>query len=212
MTRHCVNGSPRSAPSCPPWEHDFPRSPACVVSLFFFSSRRRHTRWPRDWSSDVCSSDLLPRLDAYVDSWRALIKLRDDGVVRSIGVSNFTAAHLDRVIAETDVVPAVNQVELHPYFSQRELRAAHAERGVLTQAWSPLARNPRLLTEPALEQIADHHGVEVSQVVLRWHTQLGVVPVPKSASPERQRLNLEVFDVELSASELSQIAALERGR
>src|SRR5690625_778280 len=212
MTRHCVNGSPRSAPSCPPWEHDFPRSPACVVSLFFFSSRRRHTRWPRDWSSDVCSSDLLPRLDKYVDSWRALVKLRDDGVVRSIGVSNFTAAHLDRIIAETDVAPAVNQVELHPYFTQSEQRAADAERTVLTQSWSPLARNAALLTEPSLEEIAGRHGVEVSQVVLRWHVQLGVVPIPKSASPHRQRTNLDVFGFELSESEMRQVSALERGR
>jgi len=154
----------------------------------------------------------LPRLDKYVDSWRALVKLRDDGVVRSIGVSNFTAAHLDRIIAETDVAPAVNQVELHPYFTQSEQRAADAERTVLTQSWSPLARNAALLTEPSLEEIAGRHGVEVSQVVLRWHVQLGVVPIPKSASPHRQRTNLDVFGFELSESEMRQVSALERGR
>ncbi|HLS73871.1 MAG TPA: aldo/keto reductase [Actinomycetaceae bacterium] len=154
----------------------------------------------------------LPRLDKYVDSWRALVKLRDDGVVRSIGVSNFTAAHLDRIIAETDVAPAVNQVELHPYFPQAQLRAADAERTVLTQSWSPLARSAALLTEPVLEQIAERHGVEVAQVVLRWHVQLGALPIPKSASPDRQRLNLDIFHFELSDSEMNQISSLERGR
>ncbi len=154
----------------------------------------------------------LPRVDRYVDSWRAMVKLREEGVVRSIGVSNFTAAHLDRVVAETDVVPAVNQIELHPYFTQPELRAANAERTVLTQSWSPLARSSRLLTEPAVEQVAGRHGVEASQVVLRWHVQLGAVPIPKSASPHRQRVNLDVFGFELSESEMKQISALERGR
>ena len=154
----------------------------------------------------------LPRLDKYVDSWRALVKLREDGVVRSIGVSNFTAAHLDRIIAETDVAPAVNQIELHPYFTQADMRAADAERTVLTQSWSPLARSASLLTEPALEQIAGRHGVEAAQVVLRWHVQLGVLPIPKSASPDRQSLNLDVFGFELSESEMAQISGLERGR
>lgn len=154
----------------------------------------------------------LPRLDKYVDSWRALVKLRDDGAVRSIGVSNFTAAHLDRIIAETDVAPAVNQIELHPYFPQAQMRAADTERTVLTQSWSPLARSAAMLTEPVLEQIAERHGVEVAQVVLRWHVQLGALPIPKSASPDRQRLNLDIFHFELSESEMSQISALERGR
>ena len=154
----------------------------------------------------------LPRVDKYVDSWRAVVKLRDEGVVRSIGVSNFTAAHLDRIVAETDVAPAVNQIELHPYFTQPELRAANAERTVLTQSWSPLARSAALLSEPVLEQIAARHDVETSQVVLRWHVQLGVLPIPKSASPVRQRSNLEVFGFELSESEMGQISALQRGR
>ncbi|WP_324653464.1 aldo/keto reductase [Georgenia sp. H159] len=154
----------------------------------------------------------LPRVDKYVDSWRAMVKLREDGVVRSIGVSNFTAAHLDRIIAETDVAPAVNQIELHPYFTQAEQRAADTERTVLTESWSPLARNAQLLSEPAVEQIAARHEVENSQVVLRWHIQLGVVPIPKSASPDRQSSNLDVFGFELSDSEMRQISALDRGR
>jgi len=154
----------------------------------------------------------LPRVDKYVDSWRAMITLREEGVVRSIGVSNFSVAHLDRIIAETDVAPAVNQIELHPYFTQRDLRAADAERTVLTQSWRPLARGAELLTEPVIEQIAGRHDVEVSQVVLRWHVQLGVLPIPKSSSPVRQRSNLEVFGFELSESEMAQISALHRGR
>lgn len=154
----------------------------------------------------------LPRVDKFVDSWRAMIKLREDGVVRSIGVSNFTAAHIERLVAETDVAPAVNQIELHPYFSQPSLRATDAERGIITQSWSPLGRKSSLLAEPTLDQIAGRHGVQISQVVLRWHIQLGALPIPKSASPQRQRTNLDVFGFELSDSEMSQITALERGR
>lgn len=154
----------------------------------------------------------LPRLDAYVDSWLAMIKLRQEGTVRSIGVSNFTAAHLDRLVAATDVVPAVNQIELHPYFPQQEMRAADAERGIITQSWSPLGRKSDLLSNPRLAEIAEHHGVEISQVVLRWHIQLGAVPIPKSVSAERQRSNLDVFGFELSEQEMALVTGLEQGR
>ena len=154
----------------------------------------------------------LPRLEKYLDTWRALIKLRDDGVVRSIGVSNFSAAHLDRVVEETGVVPAVNQVELHPYFSQSDLRAVHAERGIVTQSWSPLGRKSDLLTDAAVDEIARRHGVENTQVVLRWHVQLGAVAIPKSSDAQRQRSNLDVFGFELSEDEMAQVSALDRGR
>ncbi|MEE6282105.1 aldo/keto reductase [Georgenia sp. MJ170] len=154
----------------------------------------------------------LPRLDKFVDTWRAMIKLRDDGVVRSIGVSNFTAVHIDRLVAATDVMPAVNQIELHPYFAQAQLRAVDAERGIVTQSWSPLGRRSDLLADATLDQIAGRHGVQISQVVLRWHVQLGALPIPKSASAERQRTNLDVFGFELSDSEMAQITGLERGR
>ncbi|NUO40917.1 MAG: aldo/keto reductase [Streptomyces sp.] len=148
----------------------------------------------------------LPRVDKYVDSWRAMIKLRDDGLVRSIGVSNFTREHIERLEKETGVLPSVNQVELHPHFPQEELRAFHAAKGVLTESWSPLGRGSGLLDDPVVISVAEAHGVTPGQVVLRWHTQLGAVPIPKSADPERQRANLDVFGFELSPGQLAAIA------
>ena len=148
----------------------------------------------------------LPRIDKYVDSWRAMIKLREDGLVRSIGVSNFTAGHLDRLRAETGVLPSVNQIELHPLLPQDELRAVHARLGIRTESWSPLGRGSTVLKDPAIGAVADAHGVTPAQVVLRWHTQLGAVPIPKSANPERQRANLDLFGFELSADEMARVA------
>jgi len=153
-----------------------------------------------------------PRVDKYVDSWRAMIKLRADGLVRSIGVSNFTAEHLDRLDRETGVRPAVNQIELHPYFPQPEMRAVDAYHGVLTQSWSPLGRAKDVLDEDAITAAARAHDVTPAQVVLRWHHQLGAVPIPKSASPQRQRANLDVFGFALTADEMSAVSDLERGR
>ncbi|MCR2826744.1 aldo/keto reductase [Microbacterium sp. zg.Y909] len=153
-----------------------------------------------------------PSVDKYVDSWRAMIELRERGTVRSIGVSNFTAAMLTRLIEETGVVPAVNQVELHPYFPQSELRAFHESRGIRTESWSPLARRSELLAEPVLAEIAAAHGVTPTQAVLRWHTQLGSTPIPKSASAERQRENADVFGFALTDDEIALLSGLERGR
>ncbi|WP_181781888.1 aldo/keto reductase [Pseudonocardia pini] len=153
----------------------------------------------------------LPRLDRYVDSWKAMITLRDEGLVRSIGVSNFTEAHLRRVIDETGVVPVMNQVEMHPYFPQAELRAVHAELGIVTESWSPMGRG-ELLAEPVVTDIAQAHGVTPAQAVLRWHVQLGAVPIPKSERPERQRQNIDLFGFALSADEVAALSALERGR
>lgn len=154
----------------------------------------------------------LPRVDKYVDSWRALVRLHEEGVLRSIGVSNFTEAHLQRLADETGVVPSVNQVELHPYFPQADLRAVHDRMGVVTESWSPLAKRSELLTEGVVTDIARAHERTPSQVVLRWHVELGAVPVPKSADPERQRENLDVFDFSLSSDEVAAISGLERGR
>ncbi|MFC9504653.1 aldo/keto reductase [Streptomyces sp. NPDC057002] len=148
----------------------------------------------------------LPRVDRYVDSWKAMIKLREEGLVRSIGVSNFTAAHIERLEKETGVLPSVNQIELHPFLPQEELRAFHAGKGIVTESWSPLGRGTPLLRDPAVARIAEAHGVSAGQVVLRWHTQLGAVPIPKSANPERQRANLDVFAFELSEDELRTVA------
>ncbi|SEO31923.1 aldo/keto reductase [Actinacidiphila rubida] len=149
----------------------------------------------------------LPRLDRYADSWRAMVKLREEGLVRSIGVSNFTAEHVDRLERETGVLPSVNQIEMHPLFPQEELREQMAARGVVVESWSPLGRGGDLLGAPAVTAAAAAHGRTPGQVVLRWHTQLGVVPIPKSGDPARQRENLDVFGFTLDAEELTAISA-----
>lgn len=148
----------------------------------------------------------LPRADRYVDSWRAMIKLREEGLVRSIGVSNFTAAHIERLEKETGVLLTVNQIEAHPLFPQDALRAFHASKGIVTESWSPLGRGSALLDDPAVISVAEAHGVTPGQAVLRWHVQLGAVPIPKSADPERQRANLDVFGFELGAAQMAAIA------
>ncbi|PAZ15160.1 aldo/keto reductase [Streptomyces sp. SA15] len=148
----------------------------------------------------------LPRVGKYVDSWKAMIKLREEGLVRSIGVSNFTAEHIERVEKETGVLPAVNQIELHPFFPQDQLRAFHAGKGILTESWSPLGRGTSLLDDPVVGTVAEAHGVTPGQVVLRWHIQLGALPIPKSGDPERQRENLDVFGFELGPEQMTAIA------
>ena len=153
-----------------------------------------------------------PSVGKFVDTWRGMIELRERGLVRSIGVSNFTEQMLTRLIDETGVTPAVNQVELHPYFPQGALRAYHAEHGIRTESWSPLARRSELLQEQVLQELAEINGVTPTQVVLRWHVQIGSTPIPKSADAERQRENADVFGFELTTDEVAAISALERGR
>lgn len=153
----------------------------------------------------------LPRLDLYVDTWRALIEMREEGLIRSIGVSNFTAEHLRRLHEETGVMPAVNQIEMHPYFVQEQLRAVHDQHGIVTQAWSPLGRASELRNDAVLNEIAREHGVTPGQVVLRWHLQHGVIPLPASSNPERQRDNLSL-GFELSGEQMIRIDHLEQGR
>ncbi|MGV9350379.1 aldo/keto reductase [Streptomyces spiralis] len=145
----------------------------------------------------------LPRVGKYVDSWKAMIRLREDGLVRSIGVSNFTRGHIERLEKETGVLPSVNQIELHPLLPQEELRAFHADKGILTESWSPLGRGSGVLDDPAVVAVAEALGVTPGQAVLRWHTQLGAVPVPKSADPGRQRENLDLFGFELAPDQLA---------
>ncbi|GHB58875.1 oxidoreductase [Streptomyces viridiviolaceus] len=154
----------------------------------------------------------LPRVDKYVDSWKAMVKLREDGLVRSIGVSNFTAEHIERLEKETGVLPSVNQIELHPLFPQDELRAFHERKGIRTESWSPLGRGSDLLGDPAVASVAEDHGVTPAQVVLRWHTQLGAVPIPKSSDPERQRANLDVFGFTLDDVQMRAVADRSRRR
>ena len=154
----------------------------------------------------------LPSRDRYVDTWRAFEQLYRDGRVRAIGVSNFTPTHLRRLFAETEVRPVVNQVELHPWFPQDELRAFHADHQIVTEAWGPIGQGGALLAEPALAQISQAHSVTPAQVVLRWHLQLGNVVIPKSVTPARIRANIDVADFELSTEEMAQVSGLDRGR
>lgn len=151
----------------------------------------------------------LPRRDLYVDTWRGLVHLRERGLARSIGVSNFTPAHLERLVDEVGVTPAVNQVEMHPRFAQHDLRAVHAQMGIQTESWSPLGQRKPPFDEAVIADAAAAHGVSPAQVVLRWHVQLGSVPIPKSQTPERQAANLDVFGFELSDDEMAAIATLD---
>ncbi|WP_404445968.1 aldo/keto reductase [Microbacterium marinum] len=153
-----------------------------------------------------------PSVDKFVDTYRAMIDLQKDGLVGSVGVSNFTEPMLTRIVEATGVVPAVNQVELHPYFPQAHLRAFHASQGIRTESWSPLARRSELLSEEVVIETAAAHGVTPTQVVLRWHVQLGSTPIPKSADPARQTENADVFGFSLTDAEVAAISALERGR
>lgn len=154
----------------------------------------------------------MPAKAAYIDSWLAL---QDgpyaDGRVRALGVSNFTHAHLRRLTLAVDVKPAINQIELHPYFPQAEARAFHADHEIVTQAWSPIGQGKGLLEEPVLASVAEQHGVTPAQVVLRWHVQLGNVAIPKSVTPERIAANLDVFGFELSAGDMAQVSGLDNG-
>lgn len=151
-----------------------------------------------------------PSVGKYLEAWRALVDLREQGLVRSIGVSNFTDEHLTTIIDETGVTPSVNQVELHPYFPQVQMRATHERLGIRTESWSPLGKRRAPFAEPPVADAAEQHGVTPGQVILRWQVQLGSIPIPKSATPERQRQNLDVFGFELTDDEVAAISALER--
>jgi 2,5-diketo-D-gluconate reductase A len=155
----------------------------------------------------------LPRVDKYVDSWRAMIAMQAQGVIRSIGVSNFTPAQVSRLIDETGVTPVVNQVELHPQFGQADLLAFDDSLGIVTEAWSPIGAHLVKITDaPEVVSIALAHSVTPTQVVLRWHVQRGAVPIPKSGNPARQRENLDVFGFELTDADVAAISRLECGR
>ncbi|WP_236793148.1 aldo/keto reductase [Amycolatopsis sp. GM8] len=151
-----------------------------------------------------------PGRGTYLDSWRALEKLYADGRVRAIGVSNFHVQHLRRLFDETDIVPAVNQIELHPNLAQLALRTFHAEHGIVTEAWSPLAKG-RLLMDRAITGLAAKYGKTPAQIVLRWHLQIGTVAIPKSATPSRIRENFEIFDFELAPDDVLVIDELDNG-
>ncbi|MFF5664500.1 aldo/keto reductase [Streptomyces griseofuscus] len=154
----------------------------------------------------------LPARDTYVDTYKALEKLYADGRVRAIGVSNFLPEHLRRLAEETSVIPAVNQIELHPHLQQHAAREYHAEQGIRTEAWSPLGQGKGLLEVPAIVAIAQKHNRTPAQVVLRWHVQQGTIVIPKSVTPSRIKENIEVFDFSLDAEDLAAIGALNEDR
>src|SRR3954469_8516328 len=151
-----------------------------------------------------------PGQDRYVEAWQALVEAQRAGLTRAIGVSNFQPEHLARIIDATGVTPAVNQIELHPYFQQAELRAEHERRGIVTESWSPLAQGA-VLDDPVITEIAQAHDRTPGQVVIRWHLQLGCVVIPKSVTPARIAENFDVSGFELADDEMQRIATLDRG-
>jgi 2,5-diketo-D-gluconate reductase A len=153
----------------------------------------------------------VPAADRFVETWRAFERIREEGRSRTIGVSNFRVQDLERLERETDALPTINQVELHPRFHQEELRAWHREHGIATEAWSPLGQGA-LLDEQPIVRVAERHGRTPAQAILRWHIQLGNVVIPKSATPSRIRENFEIFDFELDDADMEEIASLDTGR
>ncbi|QFU16633.1 aldo/keto reductase [Microvirga thermotolerans] len=149
-----------------------------------------------------------PHRDRYLDTWRAFVRLKEEGRVRSIGVSNFEAEHLDRIIGETGVVPVLNQIELHPRFQQKALREAHRRRGIVTQSWSPLGQGT-LLRDPVIASVAEKHRRSPAQVIIRWHVENGLIVIPKSVTPGRIVENLDVFGFRLDAEDMERIAGLD---
>ena len=151
-----------------------------------------------------------PQQDLYVEAWQALIEAKKRGYIRSIGVCNFLPEHLVRLEKETGVKPSLNQIELHPFFNQEPQRKWHEENNITTQSWSPLARANALLENETIREIADHHHKSISQIILRWHYQLGAISIPKSSSPERRLENITIFDFMLNETEMNLIAELTR--
>ncbi|MFI6348085.1 aldo/keto reductase [Streptomyces sp. NPDC050560] len=154
----------------------------------------------------------MPEHDDYVATYKALEKIHADGRAKSIGLSNFLPEHIERLLDETSVIPAVNQIELHPHLQQREAREFHARQGIATEAWSPLGQGKGLLEVPAIMAIAHKHGRTPAQVVLRWHVQLGQIAIPKSVTPSRIRENVDVFGFELDEEDMAAIRALNEDR
>lgn len=152
----------------------------------------------------------LPKRGLYVEAWKAMVTAQKLGLIRSIGVSNFEPEHLDKIIDETGVAPAVNQIEIHPYWVQERMVKANQERGILTEAWSPLGRGSDALKEAVITELAEKYGKTTAQVILRWHAQRGIIPIPKSRNLQHQRENLAIFDFELTQTEIERINLLEK--
>lgn len=152
----------------------------------------------------------LPKRGLYVEAWKAMVTAQKLGLIRSIGVSNFEPEHLDKIIDETGVTPAINQIEIHPYWVQERMVEADKERGILTEAWSPLGRGSDALKEAVITELAEKYGKTSAQVILRWHAQRGIIPIPKSRNIQHQRENLAIFDFELTQTEIERINLLEK--
>ena len=152
----------------------------------------------------------VPAHDRYSDTWRAFVQLQRDGRIRSIGVSNFLNDHIERIVADSGVTPAVNQIELHPYYQQRDVREFHRRHNIAIESYSPLGSGKGLLDDPAITGIAARHGKSPAQAVLRWHLQQGLIVIPKSVHADRIRANLDVFDFELSEGDMASLNALDR--
>ncbi|SNS49318.1 Aldo/keto reductase [Micrococcales bacterium KH10] len=152
----------------------------------------------------------LPRIGKYIEVYKALLEMRESGLIKAVGVSNFLPEHLQAVIDATGDVPVINQIEFHPYFPQLDAIEIHRELGVQTESWSPVGRGNEMANEPVIREIAARHGKSPVQIILRWHTQLGTIPLPKSANSGRQRENLDIFDVTLTEDEIAAISALGR--
>lgn len=151
-----------------------------------------------------------PKVDLYVEAWQAMIEAKKQGLIRSIGVCNFLPEHIERLIKETGVKPSVNQIELHPYFNQKEQLRYHEEHNIITESWSPLGRGSSMMKDEKLAEIAKLHKKTISQVILRWHIQLGAIPIPKASSEQHQYDNLNIFDFQLSEEEIEIICGLTR--
>lgn len=151
-----------------------------------------------------------PKVNLYVEAWQALIEAKKRGMIRSIGVCNFLPNHLELLKKETGVLPSVNQIELHPYFNQQEQRSWNKEHDIVTESWSPLGRAKGVILEPLIFDIAKAHKKTTTQIILRWHIQIGALPIPKASTSEHLRENFEVFDFSLSEEEMSAISQLTR--
>lgn len=152
----------------------------------------------------------LPKRGLYVEAWKAMVTAQKLGLIRSVGVSNFEPEHLDEIISETGVTPAVNQIEIHPYWVQERMVKADKDRGIITEAWSPLGRGSDALKEAVITELAEKYGKTPAQIILRWHAQRGIVPIPKSRNLQHQRENLAIFDFELTQTEIERINLLEK--
>lgn len=152
----------------------------------------------------------LPKRGLYVEAWKAMITAKTMGLIRSIGVSNFEPEHLDKIIEETGVTPAVNQIEIHPYWVQERMVRANKERGIITEAWSPLGRGNDALKESTITELGEKYGKTPAQIILRWHAQREIIPIPKSRNLQHQRENLAIFDFELTKVEIERINRLEK--